>query len=67
MYVLSERLFLSTVREAYVKKVLIEYGSIAQSHFCCFIDFEQLNTHTSMRQNARICKYPHKHSYLGVK
>ncbi len=50
-----------------MKTVLIEYGSIEQSNFCCFIDFEQLNTHTSMCQNARLCKYPHKHSYLGLK
>ncbi len=32
-----------------------------------FADFEQLHKHTYMRQNLRLCKYPHKHSDLGLK
>ncbi len=35
--------------------------------FCRFIGFEQLHKHTSMRKNPCLCKYPHKHSYLGLK
>ncbi len=30
-------------------------------------DFEQLHKHTYMRQNPRLCKYPRKHSDLGLK
>ncbi len=33
----------------------------------CFIGFERLHKHTYMRQNPRLCKYPHKHSDLGLK
>ncbi len=32
----------------------------------CFLIY-RLNTHTCMYQNARLCKYPHKHSNLGLK
>ncbi len=32
-----------------------------------FADFERLHKHTYMRQNPRLCKYPHKHSDLGLK
>ncbi len=32
-----------------------------------FADFEQLHKHAYMRQNPRLCKYPHKHSDLGLK
>ncbi len=35
--------------------------------FFFFADFEQLHKHTYMRQNPRLCKYPHKHSDLGLK
>ncbi len=35
--------------------------------FFFFADFEQLHKHTYMRQNTRLCKYPHKHSDLGLK
>ncbi len=36
-------------------------------NFFFFADFEQLHKHTYMRQNPRLCKYPHKHSDLGLK
>ncbi len=66
MHALSERLFLSAVREhAHVKTVLIERGSIEQS--CCFFALYWSNTHTCTCQNAGICKHPHKHSNLGRK
>ncbi len=32
-----------------------------------FIGFERLHKHTCMRKNPCLCKYPHKHSYLGLK
>ncbi len=32
-----------------------------------FGDFEQLHKHTYMHQIPRLCKYPHKHSDLGLK
>ncbi len=35
--------------------------------FCRFIGFERLHKHTYMRQNPHLCKYPHKHSDLGLK
>ncbi len=35
--------------------------------FWRFIGFEQLHKHTYMRNNPRLCKYPHKHSDLGLK
>ncbi len=35
--------------------------------FCRFIGFERLHKHTYMRNNPRLCKYPHKHSDLGLK
>ncbi len=38
-----------------------------RAFFCRFIDFERLHKHTYMRQNPRLCKYPHKHSDLGLK
>ncbi len=34
------------------------------SYFCCFLGLERLNTCTCMCQNARLCKYPCKHSNL---
>ncbi len=37
------------------------------ARFFFFADFEQLHKHTYMRQNTRLCKYPHKHSDLGLK
>ncbi len=30
-------------------------------------DIEQLHKHTYMRQNPRLCKYPHKHSDLDLR
>ncbi len=38
-----------------------------RSTFFRFIGFERLHEHTYMRQNPRLCKYPHKHSDLGLK
>ncbi len=35
--------------------------------FFRFIGFERLHKHTYMRQNPHLCKYPHKHSDLGLK
>ncbi len=32
-----------------------------------FANFEQLHKHTYMCQNPRLCKYPQKHSDLGLK
>ncbi len=35
--------------------------------FFRFIDFERLHKHTYMRQESRLCKYPHNHSDLGLR
>ncbi len=35
--------------------------------FCRFIGFERLHKYNYMRKNPRLCKYPHKHSDLGLK
>ncbi len=35
--------------------------------FFRFIGFERLHKHTYMRQNPRLCKYPHKRSDVGLK
>ncbi len=35
--------------------------------FFHFIGFERLHKHTYMRQNPCLCKYPNKHSDLGLK
>ncbi len=40
--------------------------SVWEEHLFFFSDFEQLHKHTYMRQNPRLCKYPHKHSDLGL-
>ncbi len=37
------------------------------ARFFFFAEFEQLHEHTYMHQNPRLCKYPHKHSDLGLK
>ncbi len=41
--------------------------SVWEEHAFSFADFEQLHEHTYMRQNLRLCKYPHKHSDLGLR
>ncbi len=41
--------------------------SVWEERFFFFADFEQLHKYTYMRQNPRLCKYPHKHSDLGLK
>ncbi len=38
-----------------------------RTFFGRFIGFERLHKHTYMRQNPRLCKYPHKHGDLGLK
>ncbi len=38
-----------------------------RSTFFSYSDFEQLHKYTYMCQNPRLCKYPHKHSDLGLK
>ncbi len=37
------------------------------ARFFFFVDFEQLYKHTYQNQNPHLCKYPHKHSNLGLK
>ncbi len=37
------------------------------ARFFFFAEFEQLHEHTYIHQNPRLCKYPHKHSDLGLK
>ncbi len=41
--------------------------SVWEERFFFFANFEQLHKHTYMRQNPRLCKYPRKHSDLGLK
>ncbi len=41
--------------------------SVWEERAFSFADFEQLHKHTYMCQNLRLCKYPHKHSDLGLK
>ncbi len=42
--------------------------SVWEKHtFFRLIGFERLYKHTYMHQNPRLCKYPHKHSDLGLK
>ncbi len=41
--------------------------SVWEERFLFFTDFKQLHKHTYMCQNPRLCKYPHKHSDLGLK
>ncbi len=35
--------------------------------FCRFIGLERLHKHNYMHKNPHLCKYPHKHSDLGLK
>ncbi len=44
-------------RGAHLKTVLIVPCSIERNNFYCFTGLERLNTHTSMCQNAHLCKY----------
>ncbi len=38
-----------------------------RAFFCRFIGHERLHKHNYMHKNPRLCKYPHKHSDLGLK
>ncbi len=56
----------NTINRAICAPSLFQWERSAH-FFCRFIGLERLHKHNYMHKNPRLCKYPHKHSDLGLK